>query len=302
MKGIAVITVNWNNFEDTYELLKSLKNVPEIGDIADVIVVDNNSNDGSGHRLKEHFPEFKFIFSKRNLGYGGGINLALSRYMDDYDYFYIMNNDTTVTRELLSSIMHAIKSDVFDIFGPIILYHESDVIWFGGGKISSFGYTKHMFKGKKYSSIRSKLPEYYPTDFVTGCAMIVKREVFENFGLFDENFFMYGEDSDLCLRARKAGYRVGMINSAAVYHKVSKSAGASAKDELAFSKLQAYYYARNNMLLAKKHFSGFSRLVYVGGYLFTSTPYFILHMLAGGSIESVFSYFKGLSDGLRITL
>lgn len=302
VKSVAIITVNWNNFEDTYELLKSLSAVPEVGDVSDVIVVDNKSSDGSGYRLKKHFPEFVFIFSRENLGYGGGLNLAISKFLDEYEYFFILNNDTVVSSDFISSAYQQMKSGKFGIFGPVILYHKTDTVWFAGGKLSRFGYTMHMFKGKSYRVVKNKLPESYPTDFVTGCAMVVRKGVFKKIGFFDENFFMYGEDTDLCLRAKKAGYEIGMINSATVYHKVSRSAGTGGKDELAFSKLQAYYYARNNMILAKKHFSGINRLVYVTGYLFTSTPYFIIHMLTGGKIESVFSYFKGLFDGLRSTL
>ncbi len=299
---IAVVTVNWNNFKDTYELLKSLSHIPEVGDFVDVIVVDNGSNDKSGLKLKKLFPEYHFVFSCKNLGYGGGINLAISKYLDRYDYFYIINNDTIVTKDFISSIKEAIDNNIFDIFGPIILYYKTDTVWFGGGKLSTLGYTRHLFKGKSYSVVKSKLPRYFATDFVTGCAMIVRREVFKDIGLFDEKFFMYGEDADFCLRAKKAGYKIGMINSATVYHKVSRSAGSDAKDELAFSKLQAYYYARNNMLIAKKNYSGLRRLLYITGYLTTSTPYFMLHMLAGKKYDSILSYFKGLIDGFVISL
>ena len=300
---LCIVTVNWNNFKDTYELLKSLQGVPEINDgFADVVVVDNGSSDNSGHKLKKIFPEYKFIFSYKNLGYGGGVNLAISKYLDRYDYFYIINNDTIVTKDFISSIKEAMDHNTLDIFGPIILYYKTDTVWFGGGKLSALGYTKHLFKGKKYSVIKNKLPKYYSTDFVTGCAMVIKNIVFESIGLFDENFFMYGEDADFCLRAKKAGYKIGMVNSATVYHKVSRSAGSDVKNELAFSKLQAYYYARNNMLIAKKNYSGLRRVLYITGYLTTSTPYFMLHMLAGKKYDSMTSYFKGLVDGLRISL
>jgi len=302
MSMIAVVTVNWNNFKDTYELLKSLSRVPEVGDLVHVIVVDNGSTDNSGFKLRRIFPKYRFIFSNKNLGYSGGINLAINKYLDEYKYFYIINNDTIVTEDFISSINDVITSKKFDIFSPIILYYNTDFIWFGGGKLSVFGFTKHLFKGKRYSNIKNKLPKYFTTDFVTGCAMVVNKNVFENIGLFDETFFMYGEDTDFCLRARRAGYRIGIVNSATVYHKVSRSAGSNAKDELAFSKLQAYYYARNNILIAKKNYSGSGRLLYIAGYLTISTPYFMLHMLTGRKYESILAYFRGLIDGFRISL
>ncbi len=208
---IIIIILHFGDFKNTEECLKSVKNLDY--DNFETIVVDNNKN---------------------NRGFSGGNNLGIRQALEkDADYILLLNNDTIVESDFLRRLVEVGERDrKAGILGPVIYEHRTDKIHFNGGKINWL-YTK----GRHIAGA---------TDYITGACMLVKREVIDKIGLMDEDYFLYCEDVDWCLRARKAGYRCVVVPEAKIWHKVS----ASAKPE-SFSYI--YYHARNGLLLAKKN-------------------------------------------------
>ena len=218
------VVVNYNLKDDTIACVQSLFDAS--AEPSKVIVVDNGSTDGSVQCLKERFGSaVNVISTEKNLGFSGGYNLGIQNALElGANWVLIINNDTLVTKDFLSELGNAIGSQPqYDIFGPLIFYYNSPQrIWYLGDRlIPGLLITHSLYRGQKE---RAHYPPFFSVDFITGCAMLIKREVFEKIGYFDVNLFMYGEDVDFCWRARKAGFKLAVIPSARMWHKVSASA------------------------------------------------------------------------------
>ncbi len=241
MKKVAVVILNYRVADLTVESILSVKKSTYKN--IKIIVVDNNSEDNIGEKLKD-FPEVEFIPSKENLGYSGGNNLGIKKALaDGADYIFILNSDATVSSGAIDHLVTAAEEGMGDVLGPKILFPESKVIWYAGG-----GFDKENVLGKHRGVDEKDEGQYNKvegTDYVTGAALFVKREVFEKIGLLDEKYFRDYEDSDFWLRASRAGFKVLFVPKALVYHENAQSTGLG-------SPLQDYYITRNRMLFAAK--------------------------------------------------
>ena len=117
-----------------------------------------------------------------------------------------------------------------------------DTVWSAGGLADGRGQVTHLLQGEPIPDKQT----YQPCEFVSGCGLLLSRNVFERVGFFDERFFFYFEEADLCARIRKAGYEVGTAYAARLWHKVSRSTGRD-------SPLTLYYMRRNQLLYLQKH-------------------------------------------------
>jgi len=251
-KKVSIIILNWNGWPDTLECLESLACVDY--DNFEVILIDNGSKEPFGYArdIKNKFGELKIIpiFNKENLGFAGGnnqgIKIALER---GSDYILLLNNDTTVESDFLKKLIEVgEKNKSYGIFGAVIYYSdEPEKIWFAGGK---FNWPK-----TRGSHIFSKPnDELKKVDYITGCCLLIKKKVVEQIGLLSEDYFLYYEDGDWCLRAQKVGYRCGLVSSAKIYHKQSRSTQE-------FSYPYIYYHSRNGLIFASLH--GLTILAYL---------------------------------------
>ena len=229
----------------------------EVGDLRkdalnndfEIVVVDNGA--------KEKF-EKATITNKENLGFAGGNNVGIKYALDrKADYILLLNDDTIVDPSFLKELIKAGESDEkVGILGPLIYEHPSNKIHFAGGKINWL-YTK----GTHIQETRNKKQETKETDYITGCCMLIKREVIEKIGLMPEEYFLYFEDADWCLKAQKRGFKCVLVPTAKIWHKVSQ--GAS---EGSFSYI--YYHARNGLLLSKRNALFFIKiLAYLSSFL-----------------------------------
>ena len=250
---VFIIILNWNGWSDTLECLESLSRI--VYDNFEVILIDNASK--GDYRLPTTDYRFKIqmIYNKENLGFAGGnnqgIKLALER---GADYVLLLNNDTTVEPDFLKVLVEAAEADKkYGILGPMIYcYGEPSRIQFAGGKIN----------WSKTRGTHITIPPFekggrggiFPTDYITGCCLLIKREVIEKIGLLNEDYFLYYEDTDWCLRAKKAGWLCGVAPIAKIYHKQSKSTDK-------FSYPYIYYHSRNGLLFASRF--GFLPLTYL---------------------------------------
>jgi GT2 family glycosyltransferase len=197
-----------------------------------LILVDNASGDGSVAYLKEKFvkeiadQKIIIIQNPSNLGFAAGNNVGLAYALDHgAEFVLLLNNDTLVDAALLSNLIPAVATDArLGIAGPKIYYFEpADQIWFAGGTIE-------LSKGRsRHRGIREKDNGQYDQqiecDYVTGCAMLIKRAVIETVGYLDPIFTMYSEDADYCLRAKKKQFKMVFVPSGKVWHKISAATG-----------------------------------------------------------------------------
>lgn len=201
-----------------------------------ILIVDNASSDGSVGTIKEIFSaEMKtgkviLIENRENLGFAGGNNVGILYALEkQYDYVLLLNNDTIIDPEMIRHMISGMN-DFPDagICGPKIYYFTpSDQIWFSGGEVS-------LWKGKsRHIGIRERDIGQYDKpakcDYITGCGMLIKKEVLDKVGLLDTVYTLYSEDADFCMRARKAGYDSVFIPKAKMWHKISSATGGQLK-------------------------------------------------------------------------
>lgn len=242
MPRVALIILCYNGLEDTLACLASLATLEYPTDRRTIIVVDNASTDGTPQEVRRRYPSVEVIESSANLGYAGGNNVGL-RYAlaADYDYVLLLNNDTEVAPDFLNLLVETAESDpTIGVVGPTIYYHHTpDVIWSAGGTIDWRRGTSAM-RGLDQPE-RDQYTEAQQVDFVSGCALLCKRTVLEQIGLFDERFFMYFEETEWCVRATRAGFRCIHQPAAHIWHKIRP-------DNQAESPRIAYYMTRNRLL------------------------------------------------------
>ncbi|MGA9116843.1 MAG: glycosyltransferase family 2 protein [Bacteroidota bacterium] len=221
---VYIILVNWNGRAVTLDCLASLRKstYPH----KKILVVDNASSDGSADAIRATFPEAEVLQTGANLRFAGGNNAGIRRALEEgADMVLLLNNDTTVEEDFLEPLVRRLASDpLAGAAGPRIVYHDDPSrIWYAGGRINFWTGTA------SHRGIRE--PDGAPfdtpgeTDYATGCCLITRREVLERVGLLDTSYFMYAEDADWCLRARRAGYRIQYEPASRIRHKVSVSSG-----------------------------------------------------------------------------
>ena len=238
---VAIIILNWNNYADTKECLKSLENLTYPN--YEIIVVDNGSTDGSAARLEAEFPQFKFIKNEENLGFAGGNNVGIKYALEQgANYVLLLNNDTIVSPDFLTEMVKIAKEDeIVGLVGGKIYRYGTHDVHHAGGKLVLWRGTGYSFRGDKAArnGVRN-------VDFIIGCLMLIKSEMIEDIGLLDEQYFFGGEDVEYCWRAKKAGWQIKVSLDAEIWHKVSASAGGEG------SPLLFYHSTRNRLYLARQ--------------------------------------------------
>lgn len=221
---LHVVVLNWNGEKVIRECLSSLMKVRDVH--LEIIVVDNASDDGSTEIVRKEFPSATLVSNPRNLLFAEGNNIGIRQAMESgARRILFLNNDTEVEPFFAGRLLDALESDPgAGIAGPKILYFDDpQKIWYGGaGFYPVLGIPRHFGIRRMDGSFPEERCE---TEWVSGCAMLVKREVIEDVGGFDPSYEMYCEDVDFCLRARRAGWKCIYEPNARVWHKVSSSSG-----------------------------------------------------------------------------
>ncbi len=218
-----MIILNWNGEGVIVPCLRSLAAVrsPALR----ITVVDNASTDSSVEMIREKFPEVEIIVNSSNLLFAEGNNVGIRHVINNGGrYILLLNNDTEVDPEFAERMMEAFSHPEVGIVGPKIYFFDDPYrIWYGGGVfIPGIWIPRHRRIRKKDGGRGGRSGE---TGWVTGCAMLVKKEVIDDIGLLDRSYTIYCEDIDFCLRAKDAGWKSFYEDSAKVWHKVSSSSG-----------------------------------------------------------------------------
>lgn len=257
MVDLSIIIVNYNVKEFILNLLDSIdKCSPEIS--REIIVVDNNSDDGSVEAIKKFRPDVRLIANKENAGFGKannqGLEIAKGRYI------LLLNPDTIVKEDTFRILIDKLKADPeIGMAGCKVLNPDGTLQlacrrsfpgpWTSFTKVT--GLSRVFPKSKlfaRYNLTYKDENQSYEVDAISGCFMFFKREVYEKIGGFDPVFFMYGEDLDLCYRVQKAGFKVFYFHNTEIIHYKGESTKRSSIDET-----KVFYNAMN--LFVKKHFS-----------------------------------------------
>ncbi len=226
-----------------------------------IFLVDNGSSDNSVSVFQKEFnsnPKIKIISNHTNLGFVGGNNTIAKQILKlDFSHILLLNNDVIVDSDFLQQLVkNASKHSLVGpkiYFAPGYEYHHDryskkergNVIWFAGGQIDwNNVYGSHIGVDEvdqgQYDQINDKI------DFLTGCCLLVQKEVFEKIGFLDEKFFMYLEDADFCQRAKKNGFKLAYIPNSKIWH-INSGSSKTGGD------LQNYFLTRNRLLFGFRY-------------------------------------------------
>jgi len=237
MIDIAVIVVNWNAKNDLRVCLQSLARMSEPALACETWVVDNASTDGSADMVRLEFPDVRLVVNEANLGFSRANNQALA--LSQSRYAFLLNSDAFVHPHALRELTaYADAHMEAGVLGPRVL-NPNGTLQFSCRRFPTLGagffrntYLGRLFPRNKYAQ------DYLMTDFdhlsvrtvdwVSGCAMFIRRVLIGEIGALDERFFMYCEDVDFCLRAGQAGFPVVYVPQAVVTHAIGRSSDKNA--------------------------------------------------------------------------
>ncbi|MGA9362798.1 MAG: glycosyltransferase family 2 protein [Bacteroidota bacterium] len=248
--SVSVIFVNHNGLERTRNAIKSVrKSSPQ----SESVVVDNNSTDGSVECLRREFSDVRLLPLSENRGFGAGSNKGADVALGEFLFF--LNSDTVLTEDtpiLLATMMQG--NPYIGVCGPRVVIGDDSFQL-------SFGSDPSLLNEWKLRGMRKRLqrsdasvqaefePRYSATrevDWVTGAALMIRRDVFQKVGGFDETFFMYFEDADLCRRVRKLGLKVLYVPSTKIIHfGGDKGLRPESKIALEYRRSQLHYYRKH---------------------------------------------------------
>jgi len=293
---VSIIILTWNGIKHVGDCLNSVFNsaYPDY----EVIIVDNGSKDGTPEMISERFPQARLIRNKKNLGFTGGNNQG-AEYTQG-EILFLLNDDTKIHPDLIRVLVEELEdSPQIGIIGPKIYFmDEPDRIWFAGGKIDwhksdSYHLSKNLTDHQLINDSKKEV------DFITGCALMIKREVIEKVGLFDNKLFAFYEDADLCQKAKKAGYKIIYLPFGGVWHIKSATASRVFLDDLKSKMRQVgvvvkigiilkmiirYLYSavrqktrhhRNRFIFFMRHAPFKYKITFLLRYIFIFTPVFL---------------------------
>lgn len=314
-KKVSIILLNYKGYEDTKACINSLKEIDYKN--FNVIVVDNDSQDGSLEKLQQDFnlksccsleascslkadehsrcenitkesqhfitvgnEEVHFMASGKNGGFAYGNNRGIELALSKgAEYVLLINTDTLVEKDFLNILVEEAESrqEVGVVTGKILYESKRDSIWFGGGEIN---WSRFYGAHSHYEDAR------YIT-FSTGCLMLIKKSVFEKVGLLPEQYFMYYEDVDFCAMLQDAGFKIYYTPKSVIYHKVSASTGG---EESPFA---VYLNTKNRLRFMNKYKNKKGYLKGKAFFYATRVP-ILMKYVAKGRGDKAKSLIKGL--------
>ncbi|MBU3191210.1 glycosyltransferase family 2 protein [Clostridium bowmanii] len=289
---IYIILLNYNGYKDTIECVRSIEKINY--ENYKLVIVDNNSKDGSEEIFKKKLQKYKIIQTNCNKGFAGGNNIGIKYAVyEGAQYVLLLNNDTLVEAEFLTNLMdETLKEEDKPGISIGKIYYNSGIkkIWYAGGGIN-------YLKGESFQigcgeTDDGKYDRKKNVDFATGCMMLINKEVIEKVGYLSEDYFLYYEDTDYCMKVSKAGYKILYCPKSVIYHKVSAST-------VALSEIYQFYMCRNRYLFIKRNFKDKYRVI---ATIYTNI--YMVHCIFNGRynfknvIKAIKSYhfFKGKNE------
>ncbi|MFO7950015.1 MAG: glycosyltransferase family 2 protein [Candidatus Fermentibacteraceae bacterium] len=246
MDRIAVLLVNLDQWELTRQCLDSL--MASRGVSVHPMLVDNGSSTPVPDWVQE-YPNLRLMRFPENLGFTGGNNRAFGLFdNDEIPWTFVLNNDTTVEPDTLMLLVDAVREwPDAGISTPAVFYAERpDLVWSAGGTLRRL---RMVFHHRTYPD-RQSLPERpVETGFASGCAMMMASDTYGRLGGFREGFFIYHEDTLMCLRCLRSGMKIVLEPRAEVLHHVSVTTGG------VMSPFSIYFTHRNRFLAAAEELS-----------------------------------------------
>lgn len=258
MPRVFVVILNWNGWKDTIACLKSMEKLSKSNFSLQILVVDNGSTNDSVEKISQYaskHSEILLIKNKVNLGFAGGNNVGIKKANElDADYIMILNNDVIVDKNMVVTLTNFMENNTkVGAASPKMYFAKGfefnknrytksqlgKVIWYAGGDIDW-----NNIYGSNHGVDEVDTGQFNvssETAFGSGACLFLRSSVTKMVGMFDERYFLYLEDADLCMRIKQAGYEIFFVSDAVLWHKVSQSSSIG-------SNLNDYFITRNRLL------------------------------------------------------
>lgn len=248
----SIILINYNGHKFLETCLNSILEKVQCTNY-EVIIVDNSSVDDSVEIIQNNFPMFKLICSKNNLGFGKANNLAVKQSRGEYLLF--LNTDTILTENTLKILSEYLKeNEDVAVIGSRITFQDGSYQLSCGNLpnlvVELFDKIRYTLDNKWHSLFSNlhdrKYSKVQEVGWLTGACLMMRRDVFEQIGGFDENFFMYFEDKDICKRVKELGYKVVYYPKTTIIHLLGGSShGIKKSVNKHYRDSQLYYYQKH---------------------------------------------------------
>lgn len=284
---VSIITINYNGYKDTCELIDSLKGYETYP--YEVIVVDNASASDDARKLKAGYPEAIVVASPENLGFAGGNNLGYEHAKGEYILY--LNNDILIEAPFLEALVNRIDSDekIGAVSSKIKYTANRNVIQYAGYTAMNPITTRNELIGVGKTDV-GQYNEAHTTPFIHGACVLTSRKVIETVGNMPSLYFLFYEELDWSVKLRNHGYELWYEPSATVYHKESMSIkrGSPARN---------YYLTRSRVLFTRRNIKGINRVLAIAYQTFVSYPKNMLQSAIKGDWKMVSAITRGLISG-----
>ena len=288
---VLAVVLNWNGGELNLDCVRSL--LAEGLAPADVVFVDNASSDGSLALVRAAYPHLTYVENEANLGFGDGTNRGIEVALEaGAEFVLLVNNDVVLEPGCLGALLAAeLQEPKIGLAGPRVLDRgDPSRVWCAGGKLN---WRQNLSELVGFGEPDG--PAYqgtHPVDYVPGCALLVRREVFEAIGLLDGRYFAYHEDLDFCLTAREAGFETWLIGEAVALHAPHHATGGG------YSPARKYMMGVNTVWFLRRHGTPLRWLSFALFDVLT-LPLLALRGLFDGRLPGVRAKARGTWHGLR---
>jgi len=278
MNTVSIILVNYNGADVLINCLNSLeKFIPK--DNCEIILVDNNSQDNSIDIVDNKFPEIKLIKLPENVGFGAGNNAGAK--VAKGEFLFLLNTDIILKSNILSHLIELMSANLdVGVIGTKLLFPDGSFqISFSPkigikGEIEAKKIHKNAQNKNKLNIIEHNFKDIKEVDIVVGAAFFIRTNLFNLLGGFDEKFFMYFEESDLCQRVRNAGYKILYTPHVSIIHIRGHSVKKiSNKMAVEYRRSQIYYYYKHLPMWEILMLKIYLLFKFLYEYFKTSNPY-----------------------------
>ena len=253
---VGIVILNYRNYNDTIQCVSSLEriNYPSFR----IIIVDNDSGNGSEEALRERFPDHVFLQTGRNGGYAAGNNAGIRRALEEgADYVLILNNDTLAVPDFLGKLVaYAESNPLAGVVGPKVVDEEGNLDVTCARRRLSFADYFWLIGPGRWIAPHNKWRKmhYYAYDYdfeltrqvdiISGSCMLIRSKVLEEIGLLDENTFLFYEEFILHEKMRKTAFFTAIVPSSIVIHRRHRAINACGRKVMRHSLNSAKYYLR----------------------------------------------------------
>lgn len=287
MPLVTAIVPTWNLKDIFLECLESItkQDYPNM----EIVVVDNASVDGTSAAVKKKYAKkVKLITNKKNLGSTGGMNCGL-KYANG-DYIWFVDHDNILNKDMLTQLVTLAETDPnIAVVTPKIYYWKPrDTIWSAGTSVS-------LITGINYSREGKDVGQYDKVEEVdiAPANFIVRKDVIDKHGFYDDVFWVSYEDSDFCYRIKQKGYKIMYTPKAVCYHKVPFLDKKAGKERWLG---RAYLTARNKIIFMRKDSPYFLLFTLMYPAWFALYTY---QAIRNTNLKALGNFYRGMFDGFK---